>query len=567
MSSVRLDGGAGDSHEIAKNVANSVRKKRGPNSVTSNACTGCKRAKAKCDGSKPACKRCVSRGQEDDCYYELHTKTQKEAMIREIKELREKNTWVDQILKAIRTSEGGEILKRLKNGETYEAISQSLERPPFPGFASLSPKSQIQLTKAIAEFGMDLAGERNAGALVEGHGWTNVTHNEDLIDHLLALYFTWVHPVYMIFSENHFMASFKNRSDLYCTKALVSAILAMACHLFDVGDDASLWPGVDPEYLRSRFLDEARTLLPKDDRPKMTTIQTLALIFLVELGNGRGSRASHYIRLAADSLTTRLEHHYSTEAMEITRWGIYSLNVAWSGLTYQIPNIQATTEIAAEEVFRYVIMDNHDGLWRFYRHAGDYAETSEHPSSAILVASAKAKLMRLVHKSIHLLYDSRDERITANVLLKQYRAYLDWERALPDPIALPHGISSAIELEELVPHVLSLQETADGRGGFAICGPLQEMFRRTAESCGAPMPNDLEDIMGPRTEYTTEDLLNACTRLSYKQPVDNIILNMDRNITIDFAHEWKELIDTSEASSTGSSERAKSMRIDDLLNE
>ena len=269
----------------------------------------------------------MNRGQEIECHYELHTKTLKRVMIREITELREKNTWVELILKAIQTSEGGQILKRLKNGETYQAISQSLERPPFPGFASLSPKSQLQITKAIAEFGMDLAGERNAGDLVDRHGWTNVTHDADLIDHLLALYFTWIHPVYMIFSENHFMASFKNRSDLYCTKALVSAILAMACHLFDIGDDASAWPGVDAEYLRLRFLDEARTLLPQDERPKMTTIQTLALIFLGELGSGQGSRATHYIRLAADSMNTRLEHHYSTEAMEITRWGIYSLNV------------------------------------------------------------------------------------------------------------------------------------------------------------------------------------------------------------------------------------------------
>ncbi|MCJ1320984.1 hypothetical protein MMC15_006325 [Xylographa vitiligo] len=580
-------------------------------------------------------------------------------MIQEIKELREKNTWVDLILKAIRTSEGGEILKRLKNGETYDVISQSLERPPFPGFSSLSPKSQVQLTKAIAEFRMDLEGERNAGDLVEGHGWTNVTHNEDLIDHLLALYFTWVHPVYMIFSENHFMASFKNRSDLYCTKALVNAILAMACHLYDEDDDASLWPGVDPEYLRSRFLDEARTLLPQDDQPKMTTIQTLALVFLVELGNGKGSRASHYIRLAADSLNTRLEQNYSTEAMEITRRGIYSLNVAWSSLTYQMPNMQGTAEIAAEDVFHRVQLDSHDALWRFYRHAGDYAVTSERPSSAVLVASETARLMRLVHESIRLLYDSRDTRITARLLLKQYRAYLDWERALPEMIALPSGISSAVALEESVPHVLSLhiayhtaqihlfqpflhssdfsgpvrqhimsitvdharkayeamvlyrelftcryqpslqtfyllhvcdvlvrfspsqpsssdvvqfclenlRETADGRGGFAICGPLQEMFRRTAEICGAPIPEDLENIMGSGVEYTTEDFLNACTRLSYKQPVENIILNMDRHITIDFAHEWKELIDTSGDSSTGPSERVKSMRIDNLLND
>ena len=47
MSSSGLGGGTGDSTDVAKGVASIVRKKRGPNSVTSNACTSCKRAKAK----------------------------------------------------------------------------------------------------------------------------------------------------------------------------------------------------------------------------------------------------------------------------------------------------------------------------------------------------------------------------------------------------------------------------------------------------------------------------------------------------------------------------------------
>ncbi|MCJ1474016.1 hypothetical protein MMC13_002674 [Lambiella insularis] len=248
-------------------------------------------------------------------------------MINEIKELREKNTWVDFIIKAIHTNEGPGILRRIKNGESYEGVSGSLKQPLFPGYSSMSIDSRVRLIKAITEFEMDMEGERDSGKLIEGHGWTNVTQNEDLIDHLLALYFTWVHPVHMLFSEIHFIASFKNCSDLYCTNALVSAILAMACQLFEVGDDASLWLDVDPDSLGRKFLEEARASLPQDDRPKMTTIQTLAIIFLIELGSGRGAKASHYIRLAVDSLSVRLEHHYSTEAMEITRWGIYSLNV------------------------------------------------------------------------------------------------------------------------------------------------------------------------------------------------------------------------------------------------
>jgi len=259
----------------------------------------------------------------------MHTKMHKEEMIREIKSLREKNNWVERILRAIRADDdGAAIVDRLRNGESYEAISKTLNRPPFSELPQLSPKSRVQLTKAIAEYSMDMEGERNGGNLMPGASWTNVTDNENLMDTLMALYFTWVHPVHMLFSENHFMASYKNRSDLYCTSALVNAICALGCHLLGIGEEErKMWPGIDMEVLREKFLKETLEKLPQDSQPKMTTIQSYGILFLTDLGSGKGSRASHYIRLAGDALNSRLEHHYATEAMEITRWGIYSLNV------------------------------------------------------------------------------------------------------------------------------------------------------------------------------------------------------------------------------------------------
>lgn len=115
----------------------------------------------------------------------------------------------------------------------------------------------------------------------------------------------------------------------------------------------------------------------------------------------------------------------------------------------------------------------------------------------------------------------------------------------------------------------SLKEAADGKGGFLVCGPLQEMFRRTVESCGISMPEDIRDIMGPKTGYSSEDFLNACTRLSYKQPVEHVSTHTDPGIADDFARDWKAIIDTSgtSGSSNGSNERARNMRIDDLLND
>ena len=187
---------------------------------------------------------------------------------------------------------------------------------------------QVQLTKAIAEYDLDLEGERNAGDLPPGSRWTNITSDNDLIDHLMALYFAWVHPAHMLFSENHFLASYKNRSDLYCTTCLVNVICAMGCHLFDVNpEDSGKWRNIDSLQLRERFMEEARNNLPHENQPKMTTIQTFAIMFLVDLGSGQASKASVYIRNAGEMLDTRLQHHHSTESMEVMRWGIYALNV------------------------------------------------------------------------------------------------------------------------------------------------------------------------------------------------------------------------------------------------
>ncbi|MCJ1248761.1 hypothetical protein MMC30_005980 [Trapelia coarctata] len=582
----------------------------------------------------------------------------KEEMIREIRALREKNNWVERILRAIRADDdGAAIIERLRNGESYEAISKTLDRPPFSELPQLSPKFRVQLTKAIAEHSMDMEGEGNAGTLMPGTSWSNVTDSESLMDTLMALYFTWVHPVHMLFSENHFMASYKNQSDLYCTSALVNAVCAMGCHLLDVEkDERRLWPGIDTEVLREKFLKEALKKLPQDSAPKMTTIQAYAILFLVDLGSGKGSRASHYIRLAGDALNARLEYHYATEAMEITRWGIYALNVLWASVTFQVPSVLPASA-KPTEVFRNVLLDTHDDLWRFYRHTGD--ETAqEHPSSAILVARETAKLMLHVHRTIDILYDRRAVELSADEMVGRYKAYLEWEAQLPETMAPPHGIAEARELQHLTAHVLSLhihyhtavihlfqpllylpnftgtarqqvmditidharrsyeahrlykelyscryqpsvqsfcllhagdilirlsptqpsattvvencllylKEAADGKGGFPVCGPLQEMFRRSAVECNVRLPDNVYELMGEDTNYTSEMLLDACTRLSYRQPVERVVANMEDTVSADFTQQLGEQIKALNAHAGRSAADTRRIQIDELLN-
>jgi hypothetical protein len=59
--------------------------------------------------------------------------------------------------------------------------------------------------------------------------------------------------------------------------------------------------------------------------------------------------------------------------------------------------------------------------------------------------------------------------------------------------------------------------------GFAVAGRFREMLRRTAEECSIRLPRGLDELMvapyPPSQVYRLDDLINACTRPSYVQPV------------------------------------------------
>lgn len=79
--------------------------------------------------------------------------------------------------------------------------------------------------------------------------------------------------------------------------------------------------------LRDQFMDETKFWMQKDlVYDKMTTIQTYAIMFLVELGCGKGLLASSHLRLAVENLLAKQKAEQSSEAEEITTFGIVTLH-------------------------------------------------------------------------------------------------------------------------------------------------------------------------------------------------------------------------------------------------
>ena len=168
----------------------------------------------------------------------------------------------------------------------------------------------------------------------DGSAWTRTTADADLVQHLLELYFTWIHPIHMVLSEPHFRTSFDRHDGVYCSPALVNVICAMATHLLEASpDDESelTYEAAADDGLGDRFMDEGRSLIKPEDYAKLTTIQAFAIMLLADAASGKALKASSYIRFANSSLADEAVHHDAhRDAWQVTQWGVRSLNVCVS---------------------------------------------------------------------------------------------------------------------------------------------------------------------------------------------------------------------------------------------
>lgn len=235
--------------------------------------------------------------------------------------LGEKNSWIEKILHSLKDGQGIEIIDRLKRGESPQAIAEWLGRLSIRSDRqALSPRTEHQVSQAIQQYHRTMIENQDP------RYWTNVSTEAKLIEHLIKLYFTWIHPVHMLFDQEHFMSSFKDGSYVYCSSALVNIICAMSCHLLHDtrDDDEQTKSGI--ESLRTQFINESKCLMEHADPGRMTSIQTYAIMFLVELGSGHGLIASSHLRWAQESLIAKQTSEQSSEAEEVAAWGILTLH-------------------------------------------------------------------------------------------------------------------------------------------------------------------------------------------------------------------------------------------------
>jgi len=79
---------------------------------------------------------------------------------------------------------------------------------------------------------------------------------------------------------------------------------------------------------------------------------------------------------------------------------------------------------------------------------------------------------------------------------------------------------------------------AQSRVAFPLAGPLQEMLRRTTVAYGIRLPKSVMDLMvdpsQPNKSYRMDELVDACTRPSYIQPIAEIQAKYNPSIGVDW---------------------------------
>lgn len=115
-----------------------------------------------------------------------------------------------------------------------------------------------------------------------------------------------------------------------------------------------------------------------------------------------------------------------------------------------------------------------------------------------------------------------------------------------------------------------LESLEEAKVGYPLAGPLQRMFRLALDDYNVLLPDELERMCGPSSKYGPEELLNACTRPSYQQPIVQLLPNLDKGLAQDFMDEWQKLCEERPQQNRpvefSGQEKQMSMQITSVLN-
>jgi hypothetical protein len=219
--------------------------------------------------------------------------------------------------------------------------------------------------------------------------WTTVTTDTEVIVHLINMYFTWHYPYFTTLSKTLFYRDFLlgkppgiPKRTIYCSALLVNAMLALGCHF--TNSPAGCADPNDPTTKGDAFFQEAKRLIVENDeyeKPRLTTVQALALMSVREAGCGREAKGWVYsgmsFRMAQDmglnldsgGMTANKEtmDEGEIDARRVTFWGCFLFDKCWSNYLGRLPQLP-TSNIT---VPKYDVFPDEDAdIWSPYTDNG-----------------------------------------------------------------------------------------------------------------------------------------------------------------------------------------------------
>jgi len=90
----------------------------------------------------------------------------------------------------------------------------------------------------------------------------------------------------------------------------------------------------------------------------------------------------------------------------------------------------------------------------------------------------------------------------------------------------------------------TLSSLDEARQQLAIAGPLAAMFCQRAIESGTKLPDELIQELLRYHRYGMEEKLDTCERVTYAQPIEQLLGRLEPNIAVQFEREWQIYIDS-----------------------
>ncbi|KAI0471413.1 putative C6 transcription factor [Xylaria cf. heliscus] len=265
--------------------------RRGRNAVLV-ACDPCRRLKTKCDGERPACRKCRNKGQQ--CTYEFPEDAQSRSVARKeiTNQLQRENRQLRQLFHDLSRrpeTEALHLFQRLRAADDPIALAYSIRQaelllpnPTMEDRGELTMEQQLELDA----FG-------RSPIKISARPWTTVA-GDGIVSELISAWFKWDNAfLYPFIDRECFIQDIREgdpKSAMYCSPFLVNAICALRSYFSDTIDMVQRATKVD---MKELFLNETKKLYDHV-LPTIPTIQGLWILFTISTLKGEDRNGSLY---------------------------------------------------------------------------------------------------------------------------------------------------------------------------------------------------------------------------------------------------------------------------------